>query len=418
MVAETALYDVLGITPTASEAEVKSAYRKMALKYHPDKNGGSTEAADKFKSVAEAYEVLSDPQKRKLYDERGKQGVDGSASGGSGGAGNFDAQDIFDMFFGGGRKRQPGQRKPRDILVELELSLEEVYSGTYKCVRVKRQRKCTQCDGTGSLDRKVSTCSFCKGSGSAVQTVMLGGMRLQQQGRCGECGGAGRIRPTRPCSGCDTSGYRVETKDIKIDVPKGTADGDVNRLNGEGDQASSADVDGDILIVFEVLEHPCFRRFGDDLVLRCNVPLASLVKENFVLPMEHLDGRILRCRVPPGEILSPNYAYECSREGVFVKGTSNERGKLSIIVHVVMPKALTDSQVKAIASALSYQMPSPLSGSKQSVVRTLDDWVPPVKATAPPPPTEKKKAQRAKATEGGEQSHLPQGVHVQQCNQQ
>nr|ACI16056.1 DnaJ chaperone protein [Bodo saltans] len=431
MVADKALYDELCISPTATESEIKSAYRKLALKYHPDKNGGSEEAATKFKTVAEAYEILSDPQKRKLYDQGGKAAVDPSAGGGGGGgAGGFNAEDIFSSFFGGGRSAKPGQKKPHDILAEIELTLEEVYNGTNKLVRIARMRKCNGCAGTGSTDKQRITCSGCGGSGRRVQMVRIGGMAMQQQVGCPACQGVGVLPPRRPCGGCGAAGYCKEVKNFRVDVPRGTEDSDVVRISGEGDQSSKADIDGDILFVFEVLSHSQFRRVGAaDLVVEVRVPLVRLLQNSFAIPIEHLDKRIIKCRLHDTEqLFSPSFAYTCAREGMPIKGTSNERGKLTVVVKVTMPVSLTIAQTQLLADALHYERPKqPAPEGAQY----LSDWVPPEGHSSFTAGSEEKQSPKAKKSSNGGGSkrqqqqqqqggggQMPEGVHVQQCQQQ
>jgi len=437
MVAETELYDALGIASTATESEIKSAYRKMALKYHPDKNGGSESAAEKFKEVAEAYEILSDPAKRKLYDAHGKAGATGGAGGPSQGPGGFNAEDIFAAFFGGGGQRsRPGQRKARDVVLEVEVTLEEVYHGTSKVLQVKRQRKCTTCEGTGSADKKPTRCVGCNGSGIRMQTMMLGAMQMQQQVRCGACGGAGSMRPVRPCNRCEARGYCNEAKSFRVQIPRSVEDGDSQRINGEGDQSPDTDVDGDILIVFEVLAHPVFHRLGNDLVLRCRVPLFRLMDPTLIIPVEHLDGRVLQCRLSRGEgeescVWCPNFAYECSREGLFLKDSLNERGSLRLMIIPVMPTSLTAVQQESILLALRGREQSAiktdassttttpsLSSSSQTVYHVMD-WVPPVKSTPTPKTSQKKGSTDSKRSSSSSQSQSSgPKVHVQQCPQQ
>jgi DnaJ homolog subfamily A member 2 len=426
MVADKALYDELCIAPTATESEIKSAYRKLALKYHPDKNGGSEEAATKFKTVAEAYEILSDPQKRKRYDQGGKAAVDPSGGGGGGGGGagsGFNAEDIFSSFFGGGRSAKPGQKKPHDILAEIELTLEEVYCGTQKLVRIARMRKCNGCAGTGSADKQRTTCSGCSGSGRRVQMVRIGGMAMQQQVGCPSCQGLGVLPPRRPCGGCGAAGYCKEVKNYRVDVPRGTEDSDVVRLSGEGDQSSKADIDGDILFVFEVLSHPHFRRVGaTDLLLEVRVPLTRLMVSALTIPIEHLDKRIVKCRLhDTEELFSPSFAYTCAREGMPLKGTLNERGKLTVVIKVIMPRSLTTAQTQLIADALHYQRPKqPAAEGAQY----LSDWVPPQgHTTGAAEENQSLKSKKASAGSKRQQQQagggqMPEGVNVQQCQQQ
>ena len=485
MAVDTTYYDALGIKPSANEVEIKRAYRKAALQYHPDKNSDA-DAPEQFKKVGEAYSVLSDPEKKALYDKHGKSAVDGSGPSGGGGGGGmppgFNAEDIFASFFGGRRGgAAAGPRKPKDILVVVEVTLEEVYCGTSKTLRVKRLRKCVGCAGTGSLDKKSPKCGTCGGSGKVVQLRRHGGMTMQVQAHCNACGGAGRIQPTRPCKTCSSEGFSVSAKSFKVEVQRGIEDGHAIRLEGEGDEKDGYEVAGDILIVLEELPHPRFIRLPNqpkDLVLKgCNVPLMDALS-GFVIPFEHLDGRIVECRLGEGVCFQPTLVYHLDRQGMPQEGgapldvaeiqarkaanrrggtkngasstqqgggspppyaTASTNGRLLLDIKIVYPeKMLSDKALTTIQKVLGGSAGGadsstsiPKDGKKVTCVSANDalyggkvggvSQLEFLESSSPKKKGGKKKAaagEGAGGAAGAGAGGMPEGVHVQQCNQQ
>jgi DnaJ family protein A protein 2 len=406
MVADTAFYDTLGISPAATEQEIKSAYRKMALKYHPDKNS-SPEAPEMFKKVAEAYEVLSDAQKRKTYDAQGKGQQTG---GGGGGGGGFSADDIFSAFFGRGAKGgSSGPSRPRDIVVELDISLEEVFCGCQKVVRIKRQRKCKMCAGTGSSDGKEHKCGRCGGRGFVTQRHAMGGMMFQQQAVCGGCRGTGRDgQAAAPCRGCSGDGFAVSATDFRVEVPRGTLDGDSLRLDDEGDESPETQAPGGVLFVFQVQTHPNFRRVGqtDLLALRCCVPLIDALAGCAEIALEHLDGRILRCKFPldGSRFALHEHAFAVTGEGLPNKENGSLRGTLFLDVQVMFPTKLTAKQIAGIQNVLGYT--TSLNDAKG---RSLVGHVPCV---------ENSETAKKKPAKGSKAKKEQQGPQVRECKTQ
>jgi molecular chaperone DnaJ len=292
-------YDVLGVSKNATEAELKKAYRRLAMKYHPDRNQGDTKAEENFKEAKEAHDVLSDERKRAAYDQFGHAGVDASAEGGPGGPGGFQGGfgDIFDSVFGdifGGGVRG-GERVYRgaDLRYDLELNLEEAVAGTTIKVRVPKLVKCDSCDGSGA--KKGSTpvsCPTCHGHG---QIRMQQGFFSVQQ-TCPQCRGQGKII-NNPCGTCRGQGRVRENKTISVKVPAGVDNGDRIRLSGEGEAGENRGPPGDLYVHVIVKEHPIFTRDSTDL--HCNVPIsfatACLGGE---LEVPTLDGRV-KLKIPP-----------------------------------------------------------------------------------------------------------------------
>lgn len=298
VMAKEDFYKVLGVDRNASEAEIKKSYRRLAMKYHPDRNkDNAQEAEKKFKQAKEAYEVLSDSRKRAAYDQFGHAGVDASMGGGPGGFGGAESfsdifGDVFGDIFGGGRRRG-GAQKGADLRYNLELSLEEAVAGTEVKIRVPVLTTCDECNGTGA--RKGSTpitCPTCQGHG---QVRMQQGFFSVQQ-TCPTCGGTGR-QIKDPCRKCHGQGRVQETKTLSVKVPPGVDTGDRIRLAGEGESGERGGPAGDLYVEMHVKEHEIFVRDGENL--HCEVPIsfatACLGGE---LQVPTLDGKV-KLKIPP-----------------------------------------------------------------------------------------------------------------------
>ncbi len=289
-------YEVLGVSRSADEKEIKRAYRKLAMKYHPDRNPGDTESENKFKEASEAYEVLADASKRAAYDQFGHAGVDGQAGGGGFGGGGASFSDIFgDVFgdiFGGGGGRGRNTRGA-DLRYTLELDLEEAVRGKTVEIRIPGHRECDTCDGSGA--EKGSTpepCSTCNGIG---QVRMQQGFFAVQQA-CPTCRGSGQVIKN-PCKSCSGQGRVREEKALSVKVPPGVDTGDRIRLSGEGEMGMDGGPPGDLYVQVAVREHSIFTRDGRNLY--CEVPIsvgdAALGGE---LEVPTLDGRV-KLKIPP-----------------------------------------------------------------------------------------------------------------------
>ena len=290
-------YEVLGVSKDIDGKELKKAYRKKAMKYHPDRNPGDAEAEEKFKELSEAYEVLSDADKRAAYDRYGHEAVDGSA-GGFGGQGGADFSDIFgDVFgdiFGGGGRRQQGPAPGADLRYQMELSLEEAVRGVEKKIRIPTMVGCKACSGTGAKEgSKPSTCGTCNGHG---QVRMQQGFFSVQQ-TCPRCQGRGQVIED-PCTSCRGRGVIEETKTLSVKIPAGVDTGDRIRLAGEGEAAPNGGRTGDLYVQVAVKQHPIFERDGKHLY--CEVPInfadAALGGD---LEVPTLSGRV-KLSIPEG----------------------------------------------------------------------------------------------------------------------
>lgn len=301
-------YDVLGVSRNVDEAELKKAYRRYAMKYHPDRNQGDVKAEDKFKEAKEAYDVLSNSQKRAAYDQFGHAGVDNSAAGHGGfsgaGAGFGDIfGDVFGDIFGGG---QGGTRANQgvDLRYNLELPLEQAVAGTTVKIRIPKMVACETCKGSGA--KKGSTPVDCSTCGGVGQVRMQQGFFSVQQ-TCPQCRGAGKII-TDPCSTCRGQGRVQDTKTISVKVPEGVDNGDRIRLAGEGEIAENNGPSGDLYVHISVKEHPIFVR--DDTDLYCEVPISFATaalggelevptldgKVKLKIPLETQSGKLFRLR--------------------------------------------------------------------------------------------------------------------------
>jgi molecular chaperone DnaJ len=278
-VSKRCYYDVLGLSRTSTETEIKAAYRRLAIRYHPDKNPGDPGAEERFKEAAEANEVLSDPQKRDRYDRFGHAGVNGEPHFTNvhdifSAFGEIFGGDLFGSFFGGARPSRAGPRRGPSLEVALELEFEEMARGVTRMVHLRRHETCPSCHGSGSADgRAPVACERCGGRG--VETIVQGFFSMRRP--CGACGGEG-TRVVDPCSGCSGSGLVQERHEIAVTVPAGIEDGMTLRVHGEGEAGPRGGGRGDLHCVVRVREHPLFVRSPRDpadLFVEVPVPLST-----------------------------------------------------------------------------------------------------------------------------------------------
>ncbi len=320
MAAKRDYYEILGISRTATAEEIKTAYRKLAMKYHPDRNQGDKEAEERFKEIAEAYEVLSDPAKRERYDRFGHEGV--KAGGYSGGfhdpfdlfrevfgGGGFGT--IFDDLFGGsasGRSRRRDQQRGNDLQIRLKLTLEEIASGVTKQLKIKRLVTCETCHGSGlKAGSRAATCPTCHGSGEIrqVSQSLLG--RFVNITTCPRCGGRGTI-VTDPCPTCRGEG-RVHGEDmVEVTIPPGVSDGNYLTVRGKGNVGPHGGPAGDLVVVIEEKPHPFFVRNGNDVIydLYLSFPQVALGTEVQIPTLElekvgkERENKLVSITIPPG----------------------------------------------------------------------------------------------------------------------
>ena len=349
-------YEVLGVARDASPEEIKKAYRRLARKYHPDANKDDPQAAEKFKEVKEAYDVLSDPQKRAAYDRFGHAGVHAQSAGagpgtegdpftGFGGFGGFnpfqDFDDIFDVFFGGGRGRTRTRhaRAGSDIAGELELSFEEAAFGTERDVELARVEPCPRCEGGGAEPGSgPATCPQCGGTGRVQTARDTAFGRFVTVGTCPRCGGEGRVIRD-PCVECGGRGRVRRRRSITVTIPAGVDDGTRIRLAGQGNFGDPGAPPGDLYITVRVRPHPVFRREGDDVVSDLKVGIAQAAL-GATVEVETLDGKE-RVRIPAGT--QPGGEIRLRGKGIpRVRGRG--RGDHILRVRIEIPRDLTNEQ--------------------------------------------------------------------------
>ena len=369
-------YEVLEVPRNASAEEIKKAYRKKAIQYHPDKNPGDKASEEKFKEAAEAYEVLSDENKRARYDQFGHAGVGSSASSGFGGGG-MSMDDIFSQFgdifgghfggfggFGGFVSSQRGRRVNRgsDLRVKVKLTLKEILNGVEKKIKVKKYVSCSHCDGNGSENgNSVSTCTTCNGSGvvTRVANTILG--QMQTSSTCPTCNGDGKTI-TKKCSNCNGEGIVREEEVISIKIPAGVAEGMQLSMSGKGNAARRGGVNGDLLIVIEEEEDPNLIRDENDVIynLFLSFPTAAL---GGTVEVPTIDG-IAKVKIDPGT--QPGKVLRLRNKGL---PTVNGYGKGDQLIHVnvYVPENLSAKERKQMEEFEKSESFSPSATARKTV---------------------------------------------------
>ncbi|MBI5623877.1 MAG: molecular chaperone DnaJ [Elusimicrobia bacterium] len=354
-------YNLLGVPRNATEAELKAAYRKLAMKYHPDRNPGDKSSEDKFRKINAAYEALSDPKKRQVYDQYGEAGLQGGAGvhpGFGGGAGGVDMNDmfgdIFENFFGGrgGGKRS---RRGSDIKEEVRVTLEAAFHGVEVPVPIDRVVSCGTCGGSGAKPgSSPRRCPQCRGTGR-VQFAQ-GFFSMSQT--CGECGGEGQVVDT-PCRDCKGSGRERKREEKRIRVPAGIYDGATMRVHGGGDSGGPGAEPGDLFVVVRVKPDPRFERDEDDLVTETNLDIceASL---GTTLELVAIDGERTRIKIPPGVQHGATFRV---REKGMPRLQGRGKGDLMVRVKVRVPQHLTAKQ-KALLEEFAKTLGDEEGGSE------------------------------------------------------
>lgn len=350
MVKETKFYDVLGVPPTATSAELKKAYRKMALKYHPDKN---PEAGDQFKQISQAYEVLSDEKKRELYDKGGEEAL---KEGGMGGKFNS-PMDIFDMFFTG--RKGGRERRGKDLIHPLRVTLDDLYNGKTAKLALTKNVICQACKGIGGKPGSVQKCHTCSGSGVEIRVQRLGpGMVQQFQSRCSDCSGQGeRFREKDRCKECMGRKTNREKKVLEVHVEKGMKDGQKITFYGEGDQEPGIEP-GDVVFVLEEQDHARFKRDKGDLIMNMEIDLVESLC-GFKRTITTLDKRSLVIVSPPGDVITHGDKKVILDEGMPQHKNIDNRGRLIIEFKVKFPKNNFLSKKEQFANLESLLPPRP-----------------------------------------------------------
>ena len=372
-------YEVLGLQKGASDSDIKKAFRKMAMKYHPDKNPGDKEAEEKFKEINEAYAVLSDPEKKEKYDRFGHAGVDPNAGfGGGGGFGGFGGFEyIFDMFggafggFGGGgsgRSRRNGPRKGSDLQKAVTIDFKEAAFGTKKQIKINKFVKCKTCDGTGAAPgTSKKTCPKCGGTGEirTAQRTPLG--TFQSVSPCPDCNGTGEINET-PCRDCGGSGRVKDNVTISINIPAGVDNDSVIPIKGQGEPGINGGPDGDLYIVINVKPHKLFERRGQDLWLEIPITFdQAALGDDIVVPT--LEEKV-SYKVPAGT--QPGTVFRLKGKGI-KSVRSSRKGDLYVKVTLEVPTKLNSKQKKAIA-AMGKSVTSECYQKKSSFLDSIKEF--------------------------------------------
>jgi len=340
---ELCYYEVLEVSKTASGAELKKAYRKLAMKYHPDRNPDDKKAEDNFKVVNEAYQVLSDEEKRSIYDRYGKAGLEGQGStrgGFGGGAGMDDIMDMFNSMFGGssggfGRqtRRDPGQKYALDFELELQLEFHEAVFGCEKKIDITYKTSCNDCKGTGAKDAKLDTCDYCGGQGQVL--MRQGAMQFAQT--CPQCQGQGQSA-AQACTSCNAKGYHEEEDTVTVKIPAGVDSGNRLRAQGYGNEAKNGQR-GDLYLTFIVEEDENFIRNGNDIYIEVPVFFTqAILGETISIPA--LDGE-LELELKQSTKDKEHFIFD--DEGV-IDVHSGRKGRLIAQVNMVLPKKINAEQ--------------------------------------------------------------------------
>jgi molecular chaperone DnaJ len=335
-------YDVLGLPRNATETDIKKAYRNLAKKYHPDvcKDPG---AEEKFKSINEAYDVLSDETKRRQYDQLGHDNFTNASKGnysGAGGAG-FNADfsgfgDIFDFFSGGGR-RQSGPREGDDMLMRIQITLEEAVFGTQKEIEVMHTESCPECEGTGSATKKTTTCSKCGGTGQIKQVKNSIFGQMVTQSTCPTCGGRGKI-PETPCKKCNGTGRTKVRRKVTVNVPAGIDSGMRLRMEGYGEAGDYGARNGDLYIEVYVVANPKFDREDDNLITQYEISPAQAVL-GCEVEIETIDRKKVMLKIPAG--IAYGTRLRIAGEGVRRRGNY---GNLLVRIVIATPKKISSAE--------------------------------------------------------------------------
>ncbi len=348
-------YEILEVSKNATQEEIKKSYRKKAIQFHPDKNPGNTEAEEKFKEAAEAYEVLSNPDKRSRYDQFGHAGV-GGAAGAGGFGGGMTMEDIFEHFgdifgggfggfggFGGGGRRRTVS-KGANLRVKVKLSYKDIANGVTKKIKVNKYVSCDVCGGNGAKNgTELNTCPTCNGSGQVTRVTHTFLGHMQTTSTCTTCGGEGKT-VSEKCTNCYGEGIVRSDEVINIDIPAGVAEGMQLQLNGKGNAARRGGINGDLIIVIEEEEHPELIRDGNDLVYRLylSIPQATL---GAPVEIPTINGKV-KIKIDPGT--QPGKILRLRGKGL-PDVHNYGKGDLLVNINVWIPKSLTPEETKIIS---------------------------------------------------------------------
>lgn len=352
------MYKILGLERNCSEAEIKKAFKKLAIQHHPDKKGDP----EKFKEICKAYEILSDPDKRQTYDQYGEEGLEGAGDG-------HEPMDIFDMFVGRGRKSR-GPAKGDDVVTPVDFTLEHFFNGSTRNFAIERNVICSVCEGKGGPADAMTECKECNGRGVRVTVRRLGPMISQSQSPCATCKQTGKIMPeSKKCKSCGGVGVVKERKVREVNLIRGARDGERIVFKGQADE-TPGQLPGDLVIVCRQKNHPIFKRKDADLFMAKNISLCEALT-GFAFYITHLDGQEKYIELSPAEIVKHDDVLAVEGEGMPRNGSLFNRGNLYIKFVIDYPTSLSGDQKKALQKILPNPPRSLARPKDQTSIFTL-----------------------------------------------
>ncbi|MFW6149962.1 MAG: molecular chaperone DnaJ [Chloroflexota bacterium] len=340
-------YETLGVDRTADESAIKKAYRRLAMQYHPDRNPGDQQAASKMAEINEAYAVLSDREKKRLYDTYGHAGLESYSTSDIFGSVDFDSLfrefgfggGLFDSLFGGRRGGGRRRRRAADLKYQVDVDLEELAFGAEKTIQLPRRRLCSECNGTGARSGGLVDCDKCRGSGQFVHEQRTGYGVFRQISVCPACGGTGKVVKDR-CEACGGTGVIEETQELIVPIPRGAETGQAVRIEGQGEAGEGGVEPGDLYVVLNTKRHPVFERHGDDIYMMEEIGFAEAALGAQLEDVPGLDGRHT-LEVPPGT--QSGSTLRIPGAGM-PRLDGGSQGDEYVVVKVVTPQDLSDRQ--------------------------------------------------------------------------
>lgn len=371
-------YEVLGVDKSASANDIKKAYRKLAIQYHPDKNPGDKAAEEKFKEAAEAYSVLSDPDKKARYDQFGHAGLGGAAGGGGFNGAGMDMNDIFSMFgdiFGGGgfggfssRSSQPMKNRGTDLRVKVKMNLQEISTGITKKFKLKKYVPCHHCNGSGAEGNAMETCPDCKGTGRVVRTQQSFFGMMRSEVPCPRCSGEGKIIKNK-CSHCNGDGIVMGEEVVEVNIPAGVQDGMQLSMRSHGNAGKRNGIPGDLVILVEEEQHPELVRDGSDLIysLLLDIPTAVLGGQAEIPTIEG------KAKITIEEGTQPNKVMRLKGKGLPALNGYG-RGDIIVNISIYIPETLNKEEKKAFEKFRESDNFRPSEGIKEKIFRRFKNF--------------------------------------------